>query len=146
MKMSATASTRIMFQLEFVGFADVVVPPEALVPFLLQRVEHRDEPESDRAGEGSLEEKPGPAGLLDQVDRVLVGELESHELDERLERMLGRTRVTEIDADVVSIQRAMIRQLVDAGCRYVQIDAPGYTAYVDEPSLAAMREIGRAHV
>ncbi len=45
-------------------------------------------------------------------------------------------------ADVVSIQRVMIRQLVDAGCRYVQIDAPGYTAYVDEPSLAAMRARG----
>ena len=45
-------------------------------------------------------------------------------------------------ADVVSIQRAMIQQLVDAGCRYVQIDAPGYTAYVDEPSLAAMRARG----
>jgi 5-methyltetrahydropteroyltriglutamate--homocysteine methyltransferase len=42
-------------------------------------------------------------------------------------------------ADVVAIQRTMIRQLVDAGCRYVHIDAPGYTAYVDEPSLAAMR-------
>jgi 5-methyltetrahydropteroyltriglutamate--homocysteine methyltransferase len=36
----------------------------------------------------------------------------------------------------------MIRQLVDAGCRYVHIDAPGYTAYVDEPSLGAMRERG----
>jgi 5-methyltetrahydropteroyltriglutamate--homocysteine methyltransferase len=42
-------------------------------------------------------------------------------------------------SDVVSIQRTMIQQLVDAGCRYVHIDAPGYTAYVDEPSLAAMR-------
>ena len=45
-------------------------------------------------------------------------------------------------ADVVSIQRRMIQQLVDAGCRYVHIDAPGYTAYVDEPSLAAMRKRG----
>ena len=45
-------------------------------------------------------------------------------------------------ADVVAIQRQMIRQLVDAGCRYVHIDAPGYTAYVDEPSLAAMRARG----
>ena len=44
--------------------------------------------------------------------------------------------------DVVAIQRRMIRQLVDAGCRYVHIDAPGYTAYVDEPSLAAMRARG----
>jgi 5-methyltetrahydropteroyltriglutamate--homocysteine methyltransferase len=45
-------------------------------------------------------------------------------------------------ADVVAIQRTMIEQLVDAGCRYVHIDAPGYTAYVDEPSLAAMRARG----
>ena len=45
-------------------------------------------------------------------------------------------------ADVVAIQRRMIGQLVDAGCRYVHIDAPGMTAYVDEPSLAAMRGRG----
>jgi 5-methyltetrahydropteroyltriglutamate--homocysteine methyltransferase len=44
--------------------------------------------------------------------------------------------------DVVKIQREMIRGLVDAGCRYVQIDAPGYTAYVDPPSLQAMRDRG----
>jgi 5-methyltetrahydropteroyltriglutamate--homocysteine methyltransferase len=50
--------------------------------------------------------------------------------------------VDEFMADVVAIQRTMIRQLVDAGCRYVHIDAPGYTAYVDEPSLAAMRARG----
>jgi 5-methyltetrahydropteroyltriglutamate--homocysteine methyltransferase len=45
-------------------------------------------------------------------------------------------------ADVVAIQRRMIRELVDAGCRYVHIDEPGYTAYVDEPSLEAMRKRG----
>jgi 5-methyltetrahydropteroyltriglutamate--homocysteine methyltransferase len=45
-------------------------------------------------------------------------------------------------ADVVAIQRQMIAQLAAAGCRYVHIDAPGYTAYVDEPSLAAMRARG----
>ncbi|HEV3008441.1 MAG TPA: cobalamin-independent methionine synthase II family protein [Burkholderiales bacterium] len=45
-------------------------------------------------------------------------------------------------ADVVAIQRTMIKQLVDAGCRYIHIDAPGYTAYVDAPSLAAMRARG----
>ena len=44
--------------------------------------------------------------------------------------------------DVVSIQRRMIQELVDAGCRYVHIDEPGYTAYVDEPSLAAMQKRG----
>ena len=45
-------------------------------------------------------------------------------------------------ADVVSIQRRMIGELVAAGCRYVHIDEPGYTAYVDEPSLKAMRKRG----
>ena len=44
--------------------------------------------------------------------------------------------------DVVRIERKMIEQLVAAGCRYVQIDEPGYTAYVDEPSLKAMRGRG----
>ncbi len=45
-------------------------------------------------------------------------------------------------ADVVRIQREMIGALATAGCRYVQIDAPGYTAYVDSPSLDAMRRRG----
>jgi 5-methyltetrahydropteroyltriglutamate--homocysteine methyltransferase len=45
-------------------------------------------------------------------------------------------------ADVIRIQREMIAGLVDAGCRYVHIDAPDYAAYVDERSLAAMRERG----
>ena len=45
-------------------------------------------------------------------------------------------------ADVVKIQKEVIRGLVEAGCRYVQIDAPGYTAYVDPPSLQAMRDRG----
>ena len=45
-------------------------------------------------------------------------------------------------ADVVRIEREMIRGLVDAGCRYVQIDAPSYTAYVDGPSLQEMRDRG----
>ena len=42
-------------------------------------------------------------------------------------------------ADVVEVERAMIAGLAGAGCRYVHIDAPGYTAYLDGPSLDAMR-------
>src|SRR5580692_2668110 len=42
-------------------------------------------------------------------------------------------------ADVVAIERQIVTSLVDAGCRYVHIDAPGFTAYVDEPSLLQMR-------
>jgi 5-methyltetrahydropteroyltriglutamate--homocysteine methyltransferase len=45
-------------------------------------------------------------------------------------------------ADVVGIERAIVTGLVDAGCRYVQIDAPGFTAYVDEPSMKQMRDRG----
>ncbi len=44
--------------------------------------------------------------------------------------------------DVVKVEREIIAGLVQAGCRYVQIDAPGYTAYVDKPSLDAMRARG----
>jgi 5-methyltetrahydropteroyltriglutamate--homocysteine methyltransferase len=44
--------------------------------------------------------------------------------------------------DAVEVERQMIAQLRDAGCRYVQIDAPGYTAYVDPTMLAAMRSRG----
>ena len=48
----------------------------------------------------------------------------------------------EFVSDVVQVEREIIRGLVDAGCHYVQIDAPGYTAYVDAPSLEAMRRRG----
>ena len=45
-------------------------------------------------------------------------------------------------ADVVAITRQIIGELVKAGCRYIQIDAPGYTAYVDKVSLERMRSRG----
>ena len=44
--------------------------------------------------------------------------------------------------DVVAIERQIVSGLVGAGCRYVHIDAPGFTAYVDPPSLAQMRSRG----
>lgn len=50
--------------------------------------------------------------------------------------------VDEFVADVVQVEREIIRGLVPLGCHYVQIDAPGYTAYVDTPSLEAMRARG----
>jgi len=43
---------------------------------------------------------------------------------------------------VVQIERQIIADLVKAGCRYIQIDAPGYTAYVDKISLERMRNRG----
>jgi len=45
-------------------------------------------------------------------------------------------------ADVVAIERQMIAEVIEAGCRYVQIDEPGYTAYVDQVSLDLMRSRG----
>ena len=48
----------------------------------------------------------------------------------------------EFVADVVAIEREIVESLVAAGCRYIHIDAPGFTAYVDPPSLAQMRTRG----
>lgn len=45
-------------------------------------------------------------------------------------------------AHVVEIERQIISELVKAGCKYIQIDAPGYTAYVDKLSLERMRSRG----
>jgi 5-methyltetrahydropteroyltriglutamate--homocysteine methyltransferase len=44
--------------------------------------------------------------------------------------------------DVVKVERQMVGELEQAGCCYVGIDGPGYTAYVDPDSLAAMRSRG----
>src|SRR4029077_4285668 len=48
----------------------------------------------------------------------------------------------EFMADFVQVERGVIEGLVVASCRYIQIDAPGYTAYVDSPSLQEMRKRG----
>src|SRR5271154_5317638 len=45
-------------------------------------------------------------------------------------------------ADVVAIERQIVSSLVEAGCRYVHIDAPGFTAYVDDATMAQMRGRG----
>jgi 5-methyltetrahydropteroyltriglutamate--homocysteine methyltransferase len=50
--------------------------------------------------------------------------------------------VGEFLKDVVAVERRMVGELAQAGCRYVGIDGPGYTAYVDPDSLAAMRSRG----
>src|SRR5207253_4052203 len=50
--------------------------------------------------------------------------------------------VDDFTADVVAIERAIVDSLIEAGCRYIHIDAPGFTAYVDPPSLAEMRARG----
>jgi 5-methyltetrahydropteroyltriglutamate--homocysteine methyltransferase len=45
-------------------------------------------------------------------------------------------------ADVVALQRRMVGELVEAGCRYVQLDEPSYTGYVDPATLERMRARG----
>jgi 5-methyltetrahydropteroyltriglutamate--homocysteine methyltransferase len=50
---------------------------------------------------------------------------------------------TDAFADAVAgVEQEMVRELGAAGCTYVHIDAPGYTAYVDEESLGRMRARG----
>jgi len=77
-----------------------------------------------------------------QVKATLVGpDRVAQRFDLERSRAVYRD-MDEFVADVVTIQRRMIGELVDAGCRYVQIDAPGYTAYVDPVSLERMRGRG----
>ena len=45
-------------------------------------------------------------------------------------------------ADVVQIQRRMVGELVEAGCKYVQLDEPSYTGYVDRETLARIAARG----
>ncbi len=83
---------------------------------------------------GGVASKPAKVALIGP-DRI----------GQRFDHQASKAIYAGMDAfldDVVAIEREMIRSLVEAGCRYVHIDAPGYTAYVDEPSLAAMRARG----
>jgi methionine synthase II (cobalamin-independent) len=66
-------------------------------------------------------------------------------ISQRFEYENSRDVYGDMDAfleDVIAIQRRMIAEAVEAGCRYIQIDEPGYTAYVDPPLLEKMRERG----
>jgi 5-methyltetrahydropteroyltriglutamate--homocysteine methyltransferase len=45
-------------------------------------------------------------------------------------------------ADVVAIERQIIKSLIEVGARYIHIDAPGFTAYVDPALLTQMKERG----
>lgn len=40
-------------------------------------------------------------------------------------------------ADVVAVSREMVGELVAAGCRYIHMDAPSYTAYINEAEAGA---------
>ncbi len=66
-------------------------------------------------------------------------------ISQRFEYETSREIYPDMDAflaDVVEIERKMIAEVVAAGCRYIQIDEPGYTAYVDPPLLERMQARG----
>jgi methionine synthase II (cobalamin-independent) len=66
-------------------------------------------------------------------------------ISQRFEYENSHSVYADMDAfleDVIAIQRRMIAEAVEAGCRYIQIDEPGYTAYVDPPLLQQMRDRG----
>jgi 5-methyltetrahydropteroyltriglutamate--homocysteine methyltransferase len=76
---------------------------------------------------------------------VKVTVLSPDRISQRFDWQQSKSVYPDMDAflaDVVAITQQIIRQLVDAGCRYIQIDAPGYTAYVDKVSLERMRARG----
>jgi 5-methyltetrahydropteroyltriglutamate--homocysteine methyltransferase len=76
---------------------------------------------------------------------VKVTLLSADRIAERFDAEGSRQAYRDLDDfldHVVAIERQMIAELVAAGCRYIQIDAPGYTSYVDAPSLDAMRARG----
>jgi 5-methyltetrahydropteroyltriglutamate--homocysteine methyltransferase len=52
------------------------------------------------------------------------------------------TGFRELFDGVVSFERSLIREVVAAGCPYVQLDAPGYLAYADPVGVAEMRGRG----
>jgi len=90
-----------------------------------------------------LEEYKFVAGVAKRPAKVsLIG---PDRISQRFEHENSKAVYKDMDAfmaDVVAIEREIIKSLADAGCRYVHIDAPGYTAYVDEPTLNQMRSRG----
>ena len=85
-------------------------------------------------------------GASRQAQSALPGEGDDHRARPRQHdaragapRRRLRRIADEFIADVVAVLREMIRQLVDAGCRYVHIDEPGFTAYADAASLEVLR-------
>ena len=90
-----------------------------------------------------LEEYVASAAMAKQPVKVTM--LSADRIAERFDSEGSHDAYRDLDDfldHVVAIERQMIAALVAAGCRYIQIDAPGYTSYVDEPSLAAMRARG----
>lgn len=90
-----------------------------------------------------LEEYRFAAPLTDRAVKVtLVG---PDRVSQRFEWETSSGVYTGLDDfvdDVVRIQREMVGELVAAGCPYIQLDEPGFTAYVDDTLLGQMRARG----
>jgi len=94
----------------------------------------RNPPLDEYRRAAALAKKPVKVSLIGP-DRVM----------QRFDHAGSKAVYPSVDAfvdDVVTVQRQMIQALVDAGCKYVHIDEPGYTAYVDQPSMDAMKKRG----
>jgi 5-methyltetrahydropteroyltriglutamate--homocysteine methyltransferase len=90
-----------------------------------------------------LEEYRQASAVADRPVKVTV--LSADRISQRFAYERSTAVYRDMDAflaDVVAINRQIIGSLVEAGCRYIQIDAPGYTAYVDQVSLDRMRARG----
>ena len=90
-----------------------------------------------------LEEYKFVAGIAKKPAKVsLIG---PDRISQRFDHQNSKAVYPDMDAfmaDVIAIEREIVKSVVDAGCRYIHIDAPGYTAYVDEPSMRQMRDRG----
>ena len=82
----------------------------------------------------SVARRPVKVTLID-TDRIV--ERFHHEKSRSVYR-----EIADFVNDVVSVQRRMVSELVEAGCAYIQIDGPSYTRYVDPPSLERIRALG----
>jgi 5-methyltetrahydropteroyltriglutamate--homocysteine methyltransferase len=83
----------------------------------------------------ALAEKPVKVTLI-SPDRIC----------ENFERQNSAAVYVDVDdylADVIAVERRLVHELAEAGCPYIQIDAPSYTAYVDPRSLEQMRAVGQ---
>jgi 5-methyltetrahydropteroyltriglutamate--homocysteine methyltransferase len=90
-----------------------------------------------------LEEYRFSSALATRPVKVTV--LSPDRISQRFDWQHSQATYADMDAflaDVIEISRQIIRELVQAGCRYIQIDAPSYTAYVDQVSLDRMRARG----
>jgi 5-methyltetrahydropteroyltriglutamate--homocysteine methyltransferase len=136
------------------GPANYVQPDQSVAPF------QRSEQNFEAAGAAIHTRRPvvEPLQLVRNVpleeyrfasaiatSPVKVTLLSADRISQRFAYERSRAVYRDMDAflaDVVRIERAMIAALVESGCRYIQIDAPGYTAYVDAVSLERMRARG----